>query len=58
MQEVDTTHNYKGRVEDGLLDACRKGCVEDAKLMIEKGATNFDDCLLGACYNDRVETAK
>lgn len=40
---------------EGLKKACEHGHVEIVKLMIARGATNFNECLFNACISENIE---
>jgi len=42
----------------GLLEACKNGYIEIAKLLIEKGATNLNEALYTAALNSHTSIAK
>lgn len=42
----------------GLLYACKKGCIQNVKLMISYGANNWNDALHEACFTGHAEIAE
>ena len=45
-------------VNSGLNSACRNGCINIAKCMIEKGANNISECLETAKNNNHLDIVK
>src|SRR4051794_19854106 len=42
----------------GLMEACKEGCIEFVKLMISNGADDWDEGLSSACGEGHIELAK